>query len=46
MHMRQSPSDLKISPIFNVSDIYSFKDSSEDGSFIKWQGQLPQKEHP
>ena len=48
------PSDLQISPIFNVLDIYSFKDSgvqiettsSEYGSFINWKGQLPKKEQP
>ena len=40
------PSDLQISPIFNVSDIYPFKNSGEDGSFIDWQGQLPWKEQP
>ena len=47
------PSNLQISPIFKVSDIYPFKDSSvqieemisrEDGSFIYWKGKLPQKE--
>ena len=48
------PSNIQISPIFNVSDTYSFKDLcvhketnlSEDGSFINWQGYLPQKEQP
>ena len=49
------PSNPQISPIFNVSDIYPFKDSGvsteemisgEDGSFIDWKGQLPQKEQP
>ena len=49
------PSDLHISPIFNLSYIYPFRDSSvqeeettscEDGSFIDSQGQLPQKEQP
>ena len=48
------PSNLQISPIFNVSDIYPFKYSvvhaemtpGEDGSFIYWQGQSPQKENP
>ena len=47
------PSDLQISPIFNVSDLYPFKDSyvqtkevisGEDGPFVDWQGQLPLKE--
>ena len=47
------PSNLQISPIFNVSYIYHFKDSGvlieemilgEDGSFIDWKGQLPKKE--
>ena len=46
------PCDLQISPIFNVSNLYHFKESCvqteemisrEDGSFIYWQGQLPQK---
>ena len=49
------PSDLKISPIFNVSDLYLFKDSGvqheemilgEEGPFVYWKGQLPQKEQP
>ena len=49
------PSNLQISPIFNVSYIYPFKYSGdqekeiisgEDDSFIDWQGQLPQKEQP
>ena len=47
--------DLHISPIFNVSDIYPFKDSGVhaeettlggDGSSIYWKVQLPQKEQP
>ena len=49
------PSNPQISPIFNVSDIYPFKYSGvreeeiilgEDGPFIDWQGQLPQKGQP
>ena len=49
------PFDLQISPIFNVSDIYPFKDSSvqieetisgEDVPFVYWKGQSPQKEQP
>ena len=47
------PSHLQISPIFNVSNIYLFKDvgvqpeemiSGEYGLFVCWQGHLPQKE--
>ena len=44
------PSNIQISQIFNVSNIYPFKDSSvlleemisgEDGPFIDWKQQLP-----
>ena len=44
------PSDIQISPIFNVSDLYPFKDSGvqtedivsgEYSPFVYWQGQLP-----
>ena len=47
--------NIQISPIFNVSDIYPFEDSGvqgeemilgEDGPFIDWKRQLPQKEQP
>ena len=46
------PSYLQIYPIFNVSDLYTFKYlvvqieeviSSEDGPFVNWQEKLPQK---
>ena len=46
------PSNLQIFPIFNVSDIYRFRDSGvqieymisgEYGSFIDWKGHLPHK---
>jgi len=42
------PSNLQVSPIFNVSDLYPFKDSGvqtkelisgEDNPFVDWQGQ-------
>ena len=44
------PSNLKNFPIFNVSDLYIFKDpgvqteeivSGEDAPFVDWKGQLP-----
>ena len=44
------PSDLQISPIFNVSYLYPFKGSGvqkkemisgEDGPFVDWKGKLP-----
>ena len=44
------PSDLQISPIFNVSDLYPFTDagiqpdgvtSDVDDPAIDWQGQIP-----
>ena len=47
------PSNLQISPIFNVSYIYPFKYLSVcaeettlggDGSSMDWKGQVPQKE--
>ena len=47
------PSDLQISPIFNVSDLYPFRDagmqpdgvtSNRDDAAIYWQGQIPKKE--
>ena len=43
---------LHISPIFNVSDLYPFRDagiqsdgvtSDRDDPAIDWQGQIPQK---
>ena len=46
---------LEISPIFNASYLYPFKHvgvqtkemiSGEDGPFVDWKGQLPQKEQP
>ena len=46
------PSNLQISPIFNVSYLYPFRDEGiqtygmtldGDDSDIDWQGQLPQK---
>ena len=49
------PSDLQISPIFNVSDLYPFRDAGiqtdgtnldGDDSSIDWQGQIPHKEQP
>ena len=49
------PSDLQISPIFNVGDLYPFKYSSvhtkemisgKYGPFVYWKGKLPQKEQP
>ena len=49
------PSDLQISPIFNVSDLYPFRDagiqpdgvtSDKDDPAVDWQGQIPQKEQP
>ena len=49
------PSDLQISPIFNVLDSYLFRDVGiqrygvnfdGDDSTIDWQGQIPQKEQP
>ena len=51
----EPPSDLHISPIFNVSDLYPFRDASiqpdgvtldRDDPSIDWQGQIPQKEQP
>ena len=46
----ECPANIQISLIFNVSDIYPFKDScvstEEGGPFIDWKGQLPQKEQP
>ena len=45
------PSDLHISPIFNVSYLYPFRDagiqpegvtSDRDDPAIDWQGQIPQ----
>ena len=47
------PSNLHISPIFNVSDLYPFRDagiqpdgvtSGRDDLIIDWEGQIPQKE--
>ena len=47
------PFDLEISPIFNVSNLYSFKYSglqteeiisSKDGQLLYWKEQLPPKE--
>ena len=49
------PSDLQISPIFNVSYLYPFRDagiqkdgitSDGDDSSIDWQGKIPHKEQP
>ena len=49
------PSDLHISPIFNVSDLYPFRDagiqpngvtSYRNDPAIDWQGQIPKKEKP
>ena len=49
------PSDLHISLIFNVTDLYIFKDvgvqldgaiSERDNPTIDWQGKIPQKEQP
>ena len=49
------PSDLHISPIFNVSDLYPFRDADiqpdgvilyRDDPTIDWKGQIPQKEKP
>ena len=49
------PFDLQISPIFNVSDLYPFRDagiqpngvtSYRDDPAIDWKGQIPQKEKP
>ena len=49
------PSDLQISPIFNVSDLYPFRDAGiqldgvtlyRDDPAIGWKGQIPQKEQP
>ena len=49
------PSNLQISPIFNVSDLYPFRDAGiqpdgvtidRDDPSIDWQGQIPQKEQP
>ena len=46
------PFDLQISPIFNVSYLYPFKDagmetdgvtSDGDDLYIDWKGQIPQK---
>ena len=46
------PSHLQISPIFNISDLYPFRDagihpygvnSDIDYPTIDWQGQIPQK---
>ena len=51
----EPPSDLQISPIFNVSDLYPFRDagiqpygvnSDRDDPAIDWQGKIPQKEQP
>ena len=49
------PSDLQISPIFNVSDLYPFRDAGiqpngvtldRDDPAIDWQGNIPQKGQP
>ena len=49
------PFDLQISPIFNVLDLYPFRDagiqldgvnSDRDDPTIDWKGQIPQKEQP
>ena len=49
------PFDLYISPIFNVSYLYPFRDAGiqldgltldRDDPTIYWQGQIPQKEQP
>ena len=49
------PFDFQISPIFNVSDSYPFRDAGiqtdgmtldGDDSAIDWQGQIPQKVQP
>ena len=49
------PFDLHISPIFNVSDLYPFRDAGiqrdgvtldRDNPTIDWQGKIPQKEQP
>ena len=49
------PFDFQISPIFNVSDLYPFRDAGiqtdgttldGDDSSIDWQGQIPHKEQP
>ena len=49
------PSDILISPIFNVSDLYPFRDvgiqpdgvtSYRNYLAIYWKGQIPQKEQP
>ena len=49
------PSNLQISPIFNVSYLYPFRDAGiqpdgvtldRDDPAIDWQGQIPQKGQP
>ena len=49
------PSDFQILQIFNISDLYPFRDagiqpdgvtSDRDDPTIHWQGQIPQKEQP